>query len=124
MTTGRKHKERQCFVEALRKLDGRWGVSFHEDDFYDLHYSDLFTQMWQQGDRAVTRSEAYAMMRNVSIQTAKKYLNQAIENDYLLELDNPQDRRSKLVKMSPKLQERFERLIDESLKDFCTALKL
>ncbi len=123
MTTGRKHKERQCFVAALRNLDGRWGASFHEDDFYDLHYSDLFTQMWQQGDRAVTRSEAYAMMRNISIQTAKKYLNQAIENGYLLELDNPQDRRSKLVKMSPKLQERFERLIDESLKDFRMALK-
>lgn len=123
MSRGRKHQERQRFVEALRKLDGRWAASFHEDDFYDLHYSDLFTQMWQQGERAVTRSEAYAMMRNISIQTAKKYLNQAIENGYLLELDNPQDRRSRLVCMSPKLQERFERLIDDSLKDFRAALK-
>lgn len=123
MSSGRKHRERQRFVEALRKLDGRWAESFHEDDFYDLHYSDLFTQMWQRGEQAVTRSEAYAMMRNISIQTAKKYLNQAIENGYLLELDNPLDRRSRLVRMSPKLQERFERLIDESLKEFRAALK-
>lgn len=109
---------RARFVQALRALDRTWFEVFDDGDFFDLHYSNLFTEMWLREGRPVTRTEAYGFLRAMSLQTAMKYLNRALEAGYLEEVDNPGDRRSRLVMMSPKLKERLERLIDTALGEF------
>ena len=113
-----QRRARERFVHALRTLDRRWAETFHEGDFYDLHYSDLFTELWLRDGQPVPRTEAYTYMRNVSPQTAIKYLNRAIEEGYLTEVENPRDGRSRLLGMSPKLRERMDALVDEMIEAF------
>lgn len=111
-----------AFVGALRKLDRHWAETFDDGDFFDLHYSALFTEMWLRDGRPVPRTEAYAFMQSLSPQTAMKYLNRALAEGYLLEVENPDDRRSRLIAMSPKLKARLDDLIDYALAEFRKAL--
>lgn len=106
------------FVQALRQLDLRWAEVFDDGDFYDLHYSNLFTEIWLRDGRPVTRTEAYGYMTYLSPQTAMKYLNRALEKGYLVEVENPEDRRSRLVAMSPKLESRMDALVDYAMAAF------
>lgn len=110
--------DRRGFIGALRALDRRWAETFDDGDFFDLHYSALFTEMWLREGRAVPRTEAYGYMASLSPQTAMKYLNRALQEGYLVEVDNPDDRRSRLVAMSPKLKARLDALIDYALAEF------
>jgi len=114
--------EQVAFVGALRKLDQHWAESFDDGDFFDLHYSSLFTEMWLRDGRPVPRTEAYGFMQSLSPQTAMKYLNRALQEGYLLEVENPDDRRSRLIAMSPKLKARLDALIDYALAEFRKAL--
>ena len=117
-----RRDEQVAFLGALRKLDRQWAATFDDGDFFDLHYSSLFTEMWLRDGRAVPRTEAYGFMQSLSPQTAMKYLNRALQEGYLLEVDNPDDRRSRLIAMSPKLKERLDNLIDYALAEFRKAL--
>ena len=109
-------QDRLNFIQALRRQDDCWSECFG-DQFYQLHFSDLFTKMWQ-GGTPVARSTAYLYMAHLSEQTAKKYVNQAIDAGLLMEIPNPQDGRSRLIQISPKLQSRLERWMDTSVKAF------
>lgn len=123
MNTRRSRREDQTrFVHALRKLDQHWAATFDDGDFFNLHYSNLFTEMWLRDGKPVPRTEAYGYMHSLSAQTAMKYLNRALEEGYLQEVENPDDRRSRLVVMSPKLKQRLDTLIDYALTEFRKAL--
>lgn len=109
-------EDRLKFIQALRRQDDCWSECFG-DEFYQLHFSDLFTKMWQ-GGKPVARSTAYLYMAHLSEQTAKKYVNQAIDAGLLMEIPNPQDGRSRLLQVSPTLQKKMERWIDVSVNAF------
>ena len=109
-------KDRLNFIQALRRQDDCWSECFG-DEFYQLHFSDLFTKMWQGGE-PVARSTAYLYMAHLGEQTAKKYVNQAIAAGLLMEIPNPQDGRSRLVQVSPTLQSKLERWMDISVQAF------
>ena len=47
-----------------------------------------------------------------SAQTAGKYLETAIEHDFIREEENPKDARSKLVSLSPVMRERLDTFFD------------
>jgi len=117
-TTRKKDQARTRFLRALRELDGAWVEAFHKAGFGDVYFSRLFTELWLAGDAAVPKSDAYALVQEVSTQTAMKYVRKAIAEGYLEELDNPADGRSRLLRMSPRLREQFNGVIDRANEAF------
>jgi hypothetical protein len=109
---------RTHFLLALRELDDAWVATFHKTGFGDVYFSRLFTELWLRGDGAVGKSDAYDLVHGVSVQTAMKSVRQAIAEGYLEEFDNPADGRSRLIRMSPRLRELFNGVIDRASKAF------
>jgi len=114
----KKDLTRTRFLLALRELDGAWVEAFHKAGFGDVYFSRLFTELWLKGDEAVPKTDAYALVQEVSTQTAMKYVRRAIAEGYLEELDNPADGRSRLLRMSPRLREQFNGVIDRASEAF------
>jgi len=113
-----RHASRVRFLLALRELDQAWVQAFHKAGFGDVYFSRLFTELWLRADAAVTKTDAYDLVQGVSAQTAMKYVRRAITEGYLEELDNPLDRRSRLLRMSPQLRESFSQVIDRASEAF------
>jgi hypothetical protein len=111
-------ERRAHFLHALRELDDSWVDAFHRTGFGDVYFSRLFTELWLLRDGAVAKSDAYSLVHGVSTQTAMKYVRQAIVEGYLEEIDNPDDRRSHLIRMSPRLREVFNGFIDRAREGF------
>ena len=109
-------------VMALNAFDQYWTTLFGEDEFLDLHYMKLFAQMWVRHGEPMPRSDAYLCMKPFSFQTAMKYVNRAVERGYLQEIENPDDRRSRLLVMTPLLVSRVGTLLDYALDEFRKAL--
>jgi hypothetical protein len=118
----RQQTTRTRFLLALRELDDAWVAAFPETGFSDVYFSRLFTELWLRSDTAVTKTAAYELVTGLSIQTAMKYVRRAIEQGYLQELPNPSDGRSRLLRMSPLLRERFAQVIDRADKAFAAVL--
>ena len=118
LTTQSLEKRRAHFLQALRELDDAWVAAFHKTGFGDIYFSRLFTELWLRDDAAVAKSDAYGLVQGVSSQTAMKYIRQAIAEGYLQELDNPSDGRSRLIRMSPKLRQQFNGVIDRARDAF------
>lgn len=114
-------QRRLRFVLALRELDDAWVETFHETGFSDVYFSRLFSELWLRGSAAVSKTDAYGFVTGVGIQTAMKYVRKAISEGYLIEVDNPADARSRLIRMSPTLARRFEQLIDRAEAAFAQA---
>ena len=112
---------RKRFLIALRELDDAWVAAFHKTGFGDVYFSRLFTELWLRGDAAAAKTDAYDFVQGVSHQTAMKYVNQAIAEGYLEELDNPADGRSRLLRMSPLAREQFNGVIDRASEAFSAA---
>jgi hypothetical protein len=119
-------QRRAHFLQALREFDAVWVATFHKKGyktgFGDVYFSRLFTELWLRGDDAVAKSDAYDLVQGVSVQTAMKYIRQAIAEGYLEELDNPADGRSRLLRMSATLREDFNEVIDRGSDAFEEAL--
>ena len=114
MATQRK---RQSFVLTLNQMDAAW-VSFLKDkDFYDINYSDLFTGLWLS-DEPVRKQEAVMFMRHLGVQTAKKYLNHAIDKGLVEEIPDPQDGRAKRIQLSASLKSGLEQFFDRAIELF------
>jgi hypothetical protein len=114
---------RKRFLLALRELDEAWVAAFHETGFGDIYFSRLFTELWLRDDAAIAKTDAYDLVKGVSNQTAMKYVRRAIEEGYLEEVENPADGRSRLLRMSPLLRERFTQVIDRANDAFLTILR-
>ena len=110
------------FVVALHALDEHWASVFSDSDIFDMHYAKLFTRLWVTQGKPISRSEAYNWMTELSSQTAMKYVNRALSAGFLAEVENPDDRRSKLLVMTPTLSARVEALFDFALEEFRRAL--
>lgn len=113
---------RRRFLLALRELDDAWMAAFNESGFGDVYFSRLFTELWLREPAAVSKSDAYDLVKGVSVQTAMKYVNRAIADGYLQERGNPADGRSRLIRMSPLLRDRFADVIDRSNAAFLEIL--
>ena len=109
---------RTRFLLALRELDDAWVSAFHRMGLGDIYFSRLFTELSLRGNVAVTKTDAYQLVKGVSLQTAMKYVRQAIAEGHLEELENPGDARSRLIRMSPGLRELFNGVIDRASDAF------
>ena len=116
-----QRERRRRFLLALRELDDAWVETFHETGFSDVYFSRLFSELWLRGSEAVTKTDTYGFVKGVGVQTAMKYVRRAIDEGYLIEIDHPTDGRSKLIRMSPELETRFEALMDRAVVAFAAA---
>ena len=105
---------RTRFLLALRELDEAWVSAFHRAGFGDVYFSRLFTELWLRDAAAISKSDAYDLVKGVGSQTAMKYIRRAIAEGYLEEIDNPRDGRSHLLRMSPRLRTLFTQVIDRA----------
>jgi hypothetical protein len=113
---------RRRFLLALRELDEAWVETFHKSGFGDVYFSRLFTELWLRDSVAVSKTDACDLVKGVSRQTAMKYVNKAIADGFLSEIDNPADGRSRLLRMTPLLQEQFAQVIDRANAAFLAVL--
>jgi DNA-binding MarR family transcriptional regulator len=122
MKSAERHQQRHQFVTALNGMDNAW-VRFLEDkDILDINYSDLYTGLWSAG-QPLRKQEALLLMRHLSTQTGKKYLDNAIAKGLLVELQDPSDGRAKLIALSPELKRKLEDFFDHAIELFREALK-
>lgn len=115
--------ERRVVAVVLRGLGARWRSSIGDHDFRSLEYMGLFTEIWLLGPDPVMKSDCYRFMSGVSRQTAKKYLERAIERGYLEEASNPRDKRSKLITMTPGLAALLEQNYDHAAAELRKVLR-
>jgi len=112
-------------IEYLNMIDhvGRnWLNVFRGDpEFYSAAYWDLLTRIWKS-TRPVRKTDALKFMIGIkSAQTAGKYLENAIEQDFIREQENPKDARSKLVFLSPEMRTRLDSFFDLAVGEVLTA---
>ena len=116
-----QHQYRLHFVHALNRMDAAWMDFLKDADFLDINYSDLFTGLWLAG-RPVRKQEAVEFMHHLGPQTAKKYLDKAIEKQRVEEVVDPDDRRARLIQLSPELKADLEAFFDHAITLFAEAL--
>lgn len=120
MTRTLKYNEqqRQEYLALMDRLSGRWLEVFGgREAFYSAQYWDLFTTIWRSA-RPVTKTEALKCMTGVkSAHTAGRYLETAIKEGLLVEEDNPEDRRSRYIRLSPAMKERLDAFFDRAVSE-------
>lgn len=119
--SGERHRQRHKFVQALNAMDGSWVRFLQDKDILDINYSDLYTGLWA-AEVPVRKQEALLLMRHLSPQTAKKYLDNAVAKGLIVELPDPSDGRAKLIALSPDLKRRLEDFFDNAIEIFRKAL--
>ena len=116
-----KHQQRLLFVHALNSMDSAWMEFLKDADFLDINYSDLFTGLWL-AEEPVRKQEAVDFMHHLGPQTAKKYLDKAIAKGRVVEVIDPDDRRARLITLSPALRTDLEAFFDHAISLFRKAV--
>ena len=108
--------QRREYLNMTDRIGVRWLEVFQGDTtFYQAAYWDLFTRLWKAGG-PVRKTDALKFMAGIkSAQTAGKYIETAFKKGSILEEDNPEDARSRLLRLSPQMQERLDLFFDQAV---------
>ena len=110
--------QRMEYLNMTNRIGQRWVDVFEGDvEFYSAAYWDLLTGVWQAAG-PVRKTDALKFMTAVkSAHTAGKYVDAAVAHGVLVETENPEDARSRLLDLSPamriRLDDFFESAVDE-----------
>lgn len=98
------------------RIGAAWLEVFEDDtELYSAVYWDLLIGIWRS-ERPVRKTDALRLMKSVkSPHTAGKYLESAVRKGILVEADNPEDARSRLVRLSPRIRARLDAFFDKAL---------
>jgi len=105
-----QHREYLAFVDTV---GSNW-VSVFEGDtaFYNAAYWDLLTRLWRATEPQ-RKTDALKFMTGIkSAHTAGKYVDTALAKGLIVEMDNPEDARSKLLALSDDMRERLDAFFD------------
>ncbi|MEM7172986.1 MAG: hypothetical protein AAF530_22685 [Pseudomonadota bacterium] len=108
--------QRREYLTMIDRIGANWIAVFEGDkEFYSSAYWDLLTQLWRR-DGPVRKTEALGYMQAIkSAHTAGKYVQDALDHNLIEEADNPEDARSKLVALTPRMRERLDRFFDTAV---------
>ena len=108
--------QRREYLNLTDRVGMNWLQVFEGDqDFYSAAYWDLLAGIWRAGE-PLRKTEALGLMKGIkSIHTAGKYLETAITRGMVVETDNPQDARSKLVGLSAGMRKRLDGFFDAAV---------
>lgn len=111
-------QQRKEYFRTTQKMGSSWLSVFEEDEeFYSSAYWDLLTSIWIK-DAPVRKTDALRFMTNIkSPHTAGKYVETAIAKGILIEEDNPEDARSKLLRLSPRMREQLDGFFDNCVSE-------
>lgn len=123
MSRQQSDKTRRVFAQALKQVGLHWQKVLRDEEFQSPNYFDLFSEIWLKAGEPVCKTDCYRFMAGVSPQTAKKYVERAVARGHLLERNNPQDGRSRLIALSPALTARLEQTFDLAAQELRKALE-
>ena len=108
--------QRKEYLNMTDRIGMEWLEVFKGDtEFYQASYWDLFTRLWKSG-APERKTDALKFMVGIkSAQTASKYIETAIKNKLIVEKDNPEDARSRLLELSPQMKERLDLFFDQAV---------
>ena len=108
-----QHKQ---YLEMIDGIGHRWVEVFEGNkQFYSAAYWDLLTGIWR-ADGAVRKTDALRYMTGIkSAHTASKYVEHSIKEGILIESDNPDDARSKLLVLSEDMRGRLDSFFDSAV---------
>ena len=108
-----QHKQ---YLEMIDGIGHRWVEVFEGNtQFYSAAYWDLLTGIWR-ADGAVRKTDALRYMTAIkSAHTASKYVEHSIKEGILIESDNPDDARSKLLVLSEDMRGRLDSFFDSAV---------
>ncbi len=110
--------QRQEYMQLMGRMSVNWLEVFGgKEVFYSAQYWDLFTTIWRSA-RPVTKTEALKCMTGIkSAHTAGRYLETAITEGLLVEEDNPEDKRSRLIRLSPEMKRNLDVFFDRAVSE-------
>ncbi|CAB3805685.1 hypothetical protein LMG28614_06265 [Paraburkholderia ultramafica] len=101
----------QAVARAILDMDFQWSAHFGDLGLSDLNYSDLFCQMWADEQASFPKTALYGFMPGISRRTAVSYVQDLIDQGWLLQTGAKDDRRIKYVRLAPMIEERLERFL-------------
>jgi hypothetical protein len=106
------------YLTMTDRIGAHWLDIFEGNkEFYSAAYWDLLTRIWRN-DGPARKTDALKFMTAIkSPHTAGKYVESAIRHGLLVEKDNPRDKRSKLVMLSPDTKARLDAFFDAAVKE-------
>lgn len=109
------HRE---YLDMVERIGVRWiDMLRGNTEFYSAAYWDLLTRMWR-ADCPVRKTDALGFMTGIrSAHTAGKYLETALREAMIVEFDNPDDGRSKLLALSPMMRRRLDAFFDAAVDE-------
>lgn len=110
--------QHQEYLDMIERIGHRWLEVFQGDtEFYSSVYWDLLSRIWRS-EAPVRKTDALGFMTAIkSAHTAGKYVETAIQRGILLEAENPDDARSKLLSLSPEMRRRLDVFFDGAVSE-------
>ena len=112
--------QHRMYLDFMEGNAGRWIAVFDgNQEFYSAAYWDLLRGMWR-AEAPVRKTDALSLMTAVkSAHTAGKYVEAALAYGYLIEQENPEDARSKLLTLAPDMRTKLDAFFDHVVKEMC-----
>jgi len=108
--------QRKEYLNMTDRIGMEWLEVFKGDtEFYSAAYWDLFTRLWKSGSPERKTDALKFMVGIKSAQTAGKYIETAIKKKLIVEKENPEDARSRLLELSPQMKERLDLFFDQAV---------
>ena len=111
--TREQHEE---YLDMLNHIGMRWTAAFRGNiKFYSAAYFDLFTGMWNEGV-PIKKTDALELIKALkSSHTVAKCVDAAVRKNLIIEAPNPDDHRSKLLRLSPEVERALDSFFDDEI---------
>ena len=111
-----------AYLNLMDRTDARWArLISPAPELRSAPIWDLLTHLWRSGQPVRKTDAIKAMVSIRSPHTAAKYIEIAIKSGFVVETDNPCDRRSKKLMLSDTGRARMDRFLDACVSDLLVA---